>query len=344
MTEESILALAGVDVELLESDEPTTGDLQVDLYFEQANTKIHLISQAAGQMLFDARDCGRLLLKIKERCPHGSWLPWLAAHFHGTARQAQKYMRVAFHWDEIAAAANLYNPSFEPGAKNESDSHLTKNESDSRLSLEGALSLIAEPREAPQLPPAPIVDFVEGEIVEEEELELEPPKGPRLDNPNASNEHYTPDSVLAAVYECFGGMPDLDPCSDGGFPPSVNAGSHFTAEQDGLSHDWFGRVFVNPPYNPSGTIGKWVKKLLDEIKTGRVNQAILLVPAYTDTGWWAALRDYPVCLVKGRLTFKGNEDAARFPSAIFYLGHNANAFGAAFHELGDFWMCSDLED
>ena len=333
MNDESILTLVGVDATALELDAPTTGDPQVDLYFEQANTQLHLAAQAAGQMLFAARDCGRLLLKAKERCPHGQWTQWLQEHFHAGPRQAQKYMKIAFHWEEIAAKAGLDQAHFD-----------LKPTSGSFLSLNGAITLLSEPEQAPQLPPAPIVDFVEGEIVEEEELELEPPKGPRLDNPNASNEHYTPDSVLAAVYECFGGMPDLDPCSDGGFPPNVNAGSHFTGEQDGLSHDWFGRVFMNPPYNPSGTIGKWVEKLLDEIRADRVHQAILLVPAYTDTGWWAALRDYPVCLVKGRLTFKGNEDAARFPSAIFYLGHNANAFGAAFHELGDFWMCSDLED
>ena len=328
------LALTKADVEILELGELSTGDPQVDLYFEQANTKIHMISQRAGEMLFDARDCGRLLLRIKERCPHGSWLKWLKTHFHGTPRQAQKYMRIAWHWNEIAAATGLDQPTFVP-AKRESDSHLT---------LEGALSLIAEPKQAPPLPPAPEVDVFEGEIVGEtvEESE-EPAKGKRLDNPNASNEHYTPGNVLEAVYQCLGTV-DLDPCSDGSWPPNVNATHHYTAEHDGLEQEWMGKVFMNPPYNPSGTIAKWVAKLLEEVKARRVTEAIVLIPAYTDTASFTLLRDYPVCLVRGRLTFKGNDEPARFPSAIFYIGHNASAFGAAFHELGDFWLCSDLED
>lgn len=329
---ENAIALTNADVKLLELGEPTTGDPQADLYFEQANSRLHLAMQSAGQTLYFVRDCGRALLLAKERCPRGKWTHWVEAHFHASVRQAQKYMRIAWFWDDIAAKAGLDQPSFDPKANR-----------DSFLSIEGALSLLSEPKEAPELPPAPVVEILDGEIVEGEEVEEESAKGKRLDNPNASNEHYTPDDVLMAVYQCLGTV-DLDPCSDDSWPPNVNAKHHYTAQHDGLAQEWMGKVFMNPPYNPSGTISKWVKKLLDEVKAGRVTEAIVLIPAYTDTASFTLLRDYPVCLVRGRLTFKGNDEPARFPSAIFYIGHNTSAFGAAFHELGDFWLCSDLED
>lgn len=332
MNEESIMALTKADVEVLELDEPTTGDPQADLLFEQANSRLHLAMQSAGEMLYFVRDCGRALLAAKERCPHGKWTDWVDQHFHASLRQAQKYMRIAWHWEQIAAMSGLDQPSFNPKAN-----------SDSFLSIEGALSLLSEPEQAPELPPAPIVDVIDGEIVSEEPTPDPSQEGKRLDNPNASNEHYTPDDVLTAVYECLGTV-DLDPCSDGSWPPNVNAAHHYTAEHDGLAQEWMGKVFMNCPYNPSGTIAKWVSKLLEEVKAGRVTEAIVLIPAYTDTASFTLLREYPVCLVRGRLTFKGNDEPARFPSAIFYLGHNVSAFGAAFHELGDFWLCSDLED
>jgi hypothetical protein len=166
--------------------------------------------------------------------------------------------------------------------------------------------------------------------------------GKRLDNPEAHNEHYTPDRILDAVYTCLGAV-DLDPCCNPG-EPNVKAAAHYRREDDGLRRTWRGRVFANPPYSPTGELGRWTEWLLRQYREGSVTEAIYLVPAYTDTQWWYELRDFPVCLVRGRLTFKGNTDPARYPSAVFYLGPNASAFGDAFAHLGDFWMRTLLED
>jgi hypothetical protein len=38
---------------------------------------------------------GELLIQARHAIPHGGWLPWLGAHFDGSARTAQAYMRVA---------------------------------------------------------------------------------------------------------------------------------------------------------------------------------------------------------------------------------------------------------
>ena len=71
-------------------------------------------------------------------------------------------------------------------------------------------------------------------------------------------EHYTPEKIIALTLSCLGEI-DLDPCSEGGDPPNVPARSHYTAEDDGLAHTWYGRIYMNPPYGRE--IGDWVKKL-----------------------------------------------------------------------------------
>jgi len=42
-----------------------------------------------------ALEAGRLLLEAKTLCTHGTWEPWLEAHFDGAPRTARAYMRVA---------------------------------------------------------------------------------------------------------------------------------------------------------------------------------------------------------------------------------------------------------
>ena len=54
-------------------------------------------------------------------------------------------------------------------------------------------------------------------------------------------EHYTPAHVLDLVVQIMGGI-DLDPCADPG--RRVPAAAHYTAEDDGLSRPWVGKVYL----------------------------------------------------------------------------------------------------
>jgi len=59
----------------------------------------------------------------------------------------------------------------------------------------------------------------------------------------SSDEYYTPKHIIDAL-----GHFDLDPAT----PPNPRwrtADVMYTKEDDGLKQDWFGRVFLNPPYS-----------------------------------------------------------------------------------------------
>lgn len=101
---------------------------------------------------------------------------------------------------------------------------------------------------------------------------------------------------------------DLDACATA---ENAKCDKYYTKEQDGLSQEWNGIVWCNPPYGRS--IGMWVKKAYESRTT-----VVLLVPARTDTKWF---HDYflgkaEVRFVKGRLKFGGCKNSAPFPSML----------------------------
>ena len=148
-----------------------------------------------------------------------------------------------------------------------------------------------------------------------------------------TDEYYTPREVLDAVADVLGEI-DLDPCAEAhGDRANVPARDHYTKKDDGLSKPWKGRVFMNPPYGRE--VAEWVSCLVNFYKSGEVPEAIALLAARTDTTWFKALDNWPVCFVTGRLKFSGAASGAMFPSAIFYLGtvHRA-AFERRFAQLG----------
>jgi site-specific DNA-methyltransferase (adenine-specific) len=102
----------------------------------------------------------------------------------------------------------------------------------------------------------------------------------------------------------------LDVCAD-----SVNAKCqrYFTKDMDGLTQDWTGVVWCNPPYGR--TIAKWIEKGYKSSLLG--NTVVMLIPARTDTAYW---HDFvmkgEVRFIRGRLKFGGHKNSAPFPSAV----------------------------
>jgi phage N-6-adenine-methyltransferase len=152
-----------------------------------------------------------------------------------------------------------------------------------------------------------------------------------------SYEWYTPLEYIYAIEEVMGHI-DLDPASCKLANDIVGADYYYTKDDDGLTKDWFGRVFLNPPYNMP-LIEQFTGKAIQEYQAGRIESAIVLVNNATDTIWFhAMLGKYPVCFTRGRVQFTGPDgDSAAGPrqgQAFFYLGKDTKRFASVFSRFG----------
>lgn len=121
----------------------------------------------------------------------------------------------------------------------------------------------------------------------------------------------------------------------------VQASRYFTKEENGLLYEWDGRVWMNPPYGKVGNksnAGLFVEKVIREYRAGRVEQAIVLVNADTDTRWFQPLWAFPICFTNGRVNFYTAKRIPRYRnthgSAFVYLGEREDAFIATFAQFG----------
>ena len=145
------------------------------------------------------------------------------------------------------------------------------------------------------------------------------------------DEHYTPEPVLELVREMLGAI-ELDPCSPVDKSNPTGASRFYTLRDDGLKQRWASpAVFMNPPYS---VVARWCGHLRREHAAGRTKEAIALVAARPDTEWFERLSDYAWCAVRGRLVFRGSDNGAPFPSALFYLGERVERFADIFRALG----------
>lgn len=146
-----------------------------------------------------------------------------------------------------------------------------------------------------------------------------------------SPEWYTPPEIVEKVLELMGTI-ELDPCSNSHEDPKVPAITRYTKDDDGLSHPWKGKTYLNPPYGT--VIGTWTNKLIESYKSGDVTEAIALLPGRIDTNWFSPLYEYLICIIKGRVQFENSPYHAPFPCVLVYLGEHRDKFAKVFSSLG----------
>lgn len=106
----------------------------------------------------------------------------------------------------------------------------------------------------------------------------------------------TPPAMIHALggYQSF----DLDPCATMNRPWDT-AQHHFTELENGLLQNWFGRVWLNPPYSRA-VISKWLGRMAEH------GNGISLIFARTETTHFHRYI-WPVCdallFPEGRITF-----------------------------------------
>jgi phage N-6-adenine-methyltransferase len=162
---------------------------------------------------------------------------------------------------------------------------------------------------------------------------------PHVAHNSGNNEWYTPREYVDAAFEVMGAI-DLDPASSATANEVVDAATFFTAEDDGLSKEWAGRVWMNPPY-AGELIGKFTAKLCEDFNAGEVPEAIVLVNNATETGWFQELASIAsaICFPRGRVKFwhPERESAPLQGQAVIYLGPNPGRFKSAFSSFGEVW-------
>jgi len=135
-------------------------------------------------------------------------------------------------------------------------------------------------------------------------------RGQEVLHSKKSDEWVTPQQVFDKLNEEFFFSLDAAATSE-----NAKCQKYFTKEDNALFQQWFGNVWLNPPYS---RCKDFVKKAYEEVLEGNCKLVVLLIPSRTDTRWF---HEYiygqaEIRFIKGRLKFSDSKNAAPFPSML----------------------------
>lgn len=161
--------------------------------------------------------------------------------------------------------------------------------------------------------------------------------GAHVANNSGENEWYTPSTILHAARDVMGAI-DVDPASSDIAQRTAQAATYYTADDDGLAHDWPGAVWLNPPYSQP-LVDHFTERLLDQLAANITTQAITLTNNATETRWGAALLRAAgaACFPVGRIRFidpDGNPGAPLQGQMLTYHGPHRDRFRERFAAWG----------
>lgn len=162
-----------------------------------------------------------------------------------------------------------------------------------------------------------------------------------------SNEWYTPARYVDAAREVMNGI-DLDPASCEMANRVVRAKRYYTKEDNGLAQEWYGRVWLNPPYGSIDAsrkkgISAFVGKLVMEYELGNIEQAVLLATCQVSSKWFIPLWQFPICFADHNIQFDcsipnkhryNGKDEHPYGTIFVYLGPNESKFIEVFSQFG----------
>jgi len=124
---------------------------------------------------------------------------------------------------------------------------------------------------------------------------------------------FTPESILAPLRELWGRPIALDPCGSRDRAEPLAERTLYEAD-NGLSHEWTDRTFINPPF-------RYLKDWLAHARTRATGRRCVLSPARTHRVWWIdAARDADTVLWLRPVTFVGYSQQYPVPVALLFWG------------------------
>lgn len=123
----------------------------------------------------------------------------------------------------------------------------------------------------------------------------------------------TPPSVWRLLEDTLGRI-DLDPC---GHPDSTVRGADRTIRGDGLTTDWRGHTYVNPPYSDAGP---WITRARRQAARHGVVVTMLLPVRPTNAEWQREIfgRAAAICWLPTRIAFRGGHGAPWHSAIVCY--------------------------
>lgn len=150
-------------------------------------------------------------------------------------------------------------------------------------------------------------------------------------------EWYTPAYLITAARNTMGSI-NTDPASNHEAQEWIQADTYYTAESNGLEQEWYGNVWLNPPYKAQ-TVKAFTDKLL---KSDNVTQFCTLTNHATETKWGQDLitASSAVCFIRSRVTFIAPKDSDKKDASqqtgqmICYKGENVDKFIQEYSKYG----------
>jgi ParB family chromosome partitioning protein len=172
-----------------------------------------------------------------------------------------------------------------------------------------------------------------------------------------SNEHYTPTEIIDKARLVMGSI-DLDPASCLLANSIVKADNFYSKEKDGLTEQWFGNVFLNPPggkTNNKSNQALWLKTAVQKYLDREINQLFFVsfnIESMRTCG--NLLNEVMICVPKKRIRYlseysegvlkEGNwskkgkwSNSPPNASGFFYWGQHRKQFTKVFNEIGCVW-------
>jgi hypothetical protein len=152
------------------------------------------------------------------------------------------------------------------------------------------------------------------------------------------NEWYTPVMFVDAARRAMGSI-DTDPASNATAQEWIQASKFFTKDDSGLEQEWAGNVWLNPPY-AQPLITHFCDKVVEELNSGRVQQAVVLVNNATETKWGQRLLSNctAVCFPSGRIKYLDESASPKLTplqgQMFVYFGNRQSEFAKEFAAFG----------